>query len=198
MPVLLPFSNLSFVMLIPLLLASTAEGIQAATEPGMVEKFGLELRYVIFQLISFGILFAVLYFKVFKPVSATMEERQARIDEGMRNAAEMKLKLDAAAAESARIIKNSQGEATKIIDEARLTAKAFLDKQTQEATVKAQEIIAKAQHSTELEHRKMIAEARGEIARLVVNTTRQVLAHELTDAERARYNDAAAKQLTVA
>jgi hypothetical protein len=44
----------------------------------------------------------------------------------------------------------------------------------------------------------MIAEARGEIARLVVDTTRQVLAKELTDEERQRYNDAAAKQLTIA
>jgi len=185
-------------MLTPLILAAAAEGVQAAAEIGMVEKFGLELHYVIFQFISFSILFAVLYFKVFKPVSETMDARQAKIEAGVKDAEEMKLKLDAAAAESARIIKAAQGEATKIIDEARLTAKAFLDKQTQEATVKAQEIIAKAQHSTELEHRKMIAEARGEIARLVVNTTRQVLAHELTDAERARYNDAAAKQLTVA
>ncbi len=185
-------------MLIPLILASAAEGIAAIPEPSLVERFGLELNYVIFQLISFGILFAVLYFKVFKPVSATMEERQAKIDEGMRNAAEMKLKLDAAAEESTAIIKGAQGEATKIIDEARLSAKAFLEKQTQEATDKAQDILAKAQHATELEHRKMIAEARTEIARLVVTTTQQVLARELSAEDRKRYNDAAAKELTLA
>ena len=43
----------------------------------------------------------------------------------------------------------------------------------------------------------MIAEARGEIARLVVATTRQVLAQELSEADRSRYNEAAAKSLSI-
>ena len=36
-----------------------------------------------------------------------------------------------------------------------------------------------------------------EIARLVVKTTEQVLAKKLTDADRAAYNDAATKELSV-
>ena len=170
---------------------------------GMLEQFGLgdfgiEGRYIVLQLIGFLIFFAVVYFKIIKPVIGAMDDRQAKIDVGIKHAEDMKLKLDAAAQESAAIIKTAHGEATKLIEEARVSAKAFLEAQSQDATAKAQDIIVKAQHSTELEHRKMIAEARGEIARLVVDTTRQVLAKELTDEERARYNDAAAKQLTVA
>lgn len=181
------------------LILAAADAQEAA---GMLEQFGLgdfgiEGRYIVLQLIGFSIFFAVVYFKIIKPVTGAMDERQAKIDAGIKHAEEMKLKLDAAAEESIAIIKTAQGEATKIIDEARISAKAFLEKQTQEATGKAQEIIVKAQHSTELEHRKMIAEARGEIARLVVDTTRKVLAKELTDEERTRYNEAATKQLTV-
>ena len=181
------------------LILAAADAQEAA---GMLEQFGLgdfgiEGRYIVLQLIGFSIFFAVVYFKIIKPVTGAMDERQAKIDAGIKHAEEMKLKLDAAAVESAAIIKTAQGEASKIIDEARISAKAFLEKQTQEATGKAQEIMVKAQHSTELEHRKMIAEARGEIARLVVDTTRQVLAKELTAEERSRYNEAATKQLTV-
>ncbi|GAB5558868.1 MAG: hypothetical protein SynsKO_05150 [Synoicihabitans sp.] len=175
----------------------------SAASGGMLEQFGLgsfgiEGKYIVLQLIGFSIFFAVVYFKLIKPITGAMEERQAKIDSGIQHAEEMKVKLDAAAEESAAIVKTAQGEASKIIDEARVSAKAFLEKQTQEATAKAQDIITKAQHATELEHRKMIAEARGEIARLVVDTTRQVLAKELSEEERQRYNDAAAKQLTVA
>jgi F0F1-type ATP synthase membrane subunit b/b' len=50
----------------------------------------------------------------------------------------------------------------------------------------------KAQHAIELEHRKMLAEARTEIARLVVVTAERVLAKKLSDADRAAYNEAAA------
>lgn len=175
----------------------------SAASGGVLEQFGLgsfgiEGKYIVLQLIGFSIFFAILYFVLIKPTSAAMEERQTKIDEGLKHTEEMKQKLDAAAEESAAIIKNAQGEATKIIEEARTSAKAFLEKQTQDATVKAQDIVAKAQHATELEHRKMVAEARTEIARLVVTTTQQVLAKELTDDERKRYNDAAAKELTLA
>jgi F-type H+-transporting ATPase subunit b len=181
------------------LILAAADAPEAA---GVLEQlglgsFGIEPRYIVLQLIGFSIFFAVVYFKIIKPVTGAMDERQAKIDAGIKHAEDMKLKLDAAAEESAAIVKNAQGEATKIIEEARVSAKAFLEKQTQEATGKAQDIITKAQHATELEHRKMVAEARGEIARLVVDTTRQVLAKELSAEERARYNEAAAKQLTV-
>ena len=186
-------------MLTNLILAVT----EAHGEPGVLEKFGLgdfgiEGRYIVLQLIGFLIFFAVVYFKIIKPITGAMEERQGKIDAGIKHAEAMKAKLDATQVETAAIIKEAQIAATKIVEEARGSAKIFLEKQTQEATAKAQEIITKAQHATELEHRKMIAEARGEIARLVVATTRQVLAKELSEAERARYNDAAAKELTLA
>jgi F-type H+-transporting ATPase subunit b len=185
-------------MLTNLILA--AANIEAT--PGVLEqiglgKFGIELRYIVLQLIGFAIFSAIIYFKAIKPTIGAMEERQAAVTAGIKHAEEMKVKLDAAAVQSAALIKQAQVDATKIIEEARVSAKAVLERQSQEATTKAQEIIAKAQHSTELEHRKMIAEARGEIARLVVATTRQVLAKELSDAERTRYNEAAAKELSI-
>jgi F-type H+-transporting ATPase subunit b len=160
--------------------------------------FGIEGKYLLMQVISFSIMAFVLYRFFFKPVLATVDERNAEIATSLANAEAMKAKLEAAAAESADIVKQAQGEASKIIDQARVSAKEFMERQTQEATVKAQDIITKAQHSTELEHRKMVAEARSEIARLVVATTRQVLAKELSDAERQRFNEAAAKELTLA
>jgi F-type H+-transporting ATPase subunit b len=108
----------------------------------------------------------------------------------------MKAKLEAAQQESAASAKRAQVEASRIIDEARKAAKEFLDKQTQETAAKANDIISKAQQAIELEKKKMLAEARTEIARLVVVTTQRVLAKELTDADRSRYNESAAKELT--
>jgi len=54
-----------------------------------------------------------------------------------------------------------------------------------------------ALQAIELEHGKMLDQARLEVARLVVLTTQHVLAKELSDAERARYNEAATREITV-
>jgi F-type H+-transporting ATPase subunit b len=179
-------------MTLPLFLAAA----QGAAQPGIVETFGLETKYIIMQVVSFLIVLGVLYKFGIKPVTATMEERNRKIEAGIRHAEEMQAKLAATQAESAAIVKQAHGEAARIVDDARKSAKEFLDKQTQEATAKANDLIAKAQQATQLEHRRMLAEARAEVARLVVTTTERVLARKLTDADRAAYNDAASRELT--
>ena len=169
----------------------------AVTEAGIVEKFGLEWKYVVIQVISFLILFGVLYKFGIKPTIATMEERNAKIGAGLKYTEEMQAKLAASHQESAALIKAAQLEAQKLVDEARKSTKEFADKQNAEATARAADTLAKAQQAIELEHKKMLNEARGEIARLVVKTTEQVLAKKLSDADRAAYNDAASKELSV-
>jgi F-type H+-transporting ATPase subunit b len=57
-------------------------------------------------------------------------------------------------------------------------------------------MLAKAQQATELEHKKMLADARTEIARLVVITTERVLSKKLSDADRNAYTEAASRELT--
>jgi F-type H+-transporting ATPase subunit b len=187
-------------MTLPLFLAAAAEtAAPAGPIEGLrqtFEHFGVAPKYIVWQLVSFVIVLFVLYKFGIKPVTATMEERNAKIASGIRHAEEMQAKLAAAQQESAAIVKKANAEATRIVEEARKTSKDFLDRQTQEATAKANDLLTKAQQAIELEHKKMLADARTEIARLVVTTTERVLAKKLTDADRAAYNDAASRELT--
>lgn len=179
-------------MTLPLILAAAVEH---AAKPGITEKFGLEPKYIVMQVISFLIVLFVLYKFGIKPVTATMEERNKKIESGIKHAEEMQAKLAAAQQESLAIIKKANADATRLVEEARKTAKDFLDKQTQEATAKSADLLNKAQQAIELERKKMLADARAEISRLVVTTTERVLAKKLTDADRASYNEAAAREL---
>ena len=162
----------------------------------ITQDFGISLPFFLAQVLSFSIVAFVLWKFAFKPVLATLDERQQKIASGLKYAEEMQAKLAAAQQESAAIVKKANADATRIVEEARKSAKDFLDKQTQEATTKAADVLAKAQQAIELEHKKMLADARTEIARLVVTTTERVLAKKLTDADRSAYNDAAARELT--
>jgi F-type H+-transporting ATPase subunit b len=182
--------------MLPLILAAT-DAAHAAGEASIVEKFGIEWHYIVWQIVSFLILFGVLYKFGIKPTIATMEERNKKIGDGLRHAEEMQAKLAASQAENAALIKAAQVEAAKLVDEARKAAKEFGDKQQADAIARAADTLAKAQQAIELEHKKMLDQARGEIARLVVKTTEQVLAKKLTDADRAAYNEAATKELAL-
>jgi F-type H+-transporting ATPase subunit b len=194
-------------MLSPLLILAEATAPAAASDGGIVNQlketvtqvsstFGINVPAILAQIVSFAVVAWVLWQFAFKPVLATLNERQQTIESGLKYAEEMKAKLAATQQESAALIKTAQVEATKIVDEARKTAKDFLDKQMLEATAKANDSLTKAQQAIELEHKKMLADARSEIARLVVTTTERVVAKKLTDADRASYNDAATRELT--
>ena len=180
-----------------LVLAEVTNQVPEATGPTKImHDFGISVPGILAQVLNVGIVVFILWKFAFKPVLATLDERQQKIASGLAYAEEMKAKLEAAQQESAASAKRAQVEASRIIDEARKSAKDFLDKQTQETAAKANDIIAKAQQAIELEKKKMLAEARTEIARLVVVTTERVLAKKLTDADRSAYNDAASRELT--
>jgi len=178
--------------------AEAAPGEAATGISKIIQDFGISWPFFLAQVLNFSVVAFILWKFAFKPVLATLDERQQKIAAGLQYATEMKAKLESAQQESAASAKRAQLEATRIIDEARKSAKEFLDKQTQESAAKASDILVKAQQTIELEKKKMLAEARAEIARLVVVTTQRVLAKELSDADRSRYNDSATRELTSA
>jgi F-type H+-transporting ATPase subunit b len=179
-----------------------ALSILAAADPHAVgeavslpQKFGIDLPYLIAQIVSFSIVAYLLFKFAFKPVLATIDERQAKIESGLNYADEMKAKLADAETQHTARIKEASLEAQQIIHEARDTGKVMIERQTQEAAARAEQMIAKAGQAIELEHKKMLADVRDEVARLVVLTTSKVLSRDLSDTERNRFVASATEEL---
>jgi F-type H+-transporting ATPase subunit b len=193
-------------MLSPLLVLAQVAG--AATEAAaahgeapsgitkIIQDFGISWPFFLAQVINFCAVALILWYFAFKPVLATLDERQQKIASGLKYADDMKAKLEATQQETAAILKQASVDASRFVEEARKSAKEYLDKQTQETAVKVNDLLVKARQGVELEHKKMLADARTEIARLVVVTTERVLAKRLTNADRAAYNDAASREIT--
>jgi F-type H+-transporting ATPase subunit b len=180
--------------------ATHTEAAHAAESSGVLKifnDFGIQPSYVLMQFVSFAILAFVLYRFAIKPTLAVMDERNSKIADGLKNAEATAAKLAEAQKEAEARIKEAQINAGKIIDEARKAAKELADREIAAATARANDLITKAQQAIELERRKTLAEAREEIARLVIATTERVLAKKLSDADRAAYNETAAQELTV-
>lgn len=178
--------------------AVEAAGHAAAAGGGVTEifhTFGIKPEFFLAQAVNFVAVAAILWFAAFKPVLSSIDERKRKIEEGLKDAAEIKERLAKTQEESAAAIKAAQVEATRLIEEARKTAKELSDREAAAATERAADLIAKAQQAVELEHRKMLNEARTEIASLVVKTTQAVLAKELSETDRSRFNDAASREL---
>ena len=162
----------------------------------ILTDFGIDFHSLLAQVINFSVVAYVLWRFAFKPVAATLEQRQKKIEAGLKDAADIRAKLAATQQETLQILQKAHAEAAQVIDNARRAAKEFSEREQKAASDRANEIIEKAQQAIGLERKKMLQETRGEIARLVVATTQKVLAKELSDFERSRFNEAAAKELT--
>ncbi len=180
----------------PLFLLAEASGGLTETITKISTDFGVDLPRLLAQVVNFSIVAFVLWKFAFKPIMGTIHERQKQIEAGLKYSEQMKAELESAKQINDQQFKDAQNKAAQFVADTQKSSKDFADKQQQEAIEKANAILAKAQAAIELEKKKMLAEARSEISRLVVATTQKVLARELSDADRSRYNDSAAKELT--
>jgi F-type H+-transporting ATPase subunit b len=176
--------------------AAAAHGESAGGITPIMHDFGITVPFLLAQILNFSIVAFILWRFAFKPVLATLDERQKKIADGLRYTDEMKAKLEATQQETAAILRQASVDASRIVEEARKSSKDYLDRHTQETAAKVNDMLVKGRQALELEQKKMMADARTEIARLVVVTTERVLAKKLSDADRAGYNETAARELT--
>ena len=177
--------------------AEAAHGAEEASG-GLVGTFGLDLKLIIAQGLNFAIVAFLLWKFAFKPVMATMEERENAIAQGLTDAEKAKQQLESAEVEKAEKLKEANTTAQKVIHEARIQAEEFGAKQKEVLEGELVEKRRRADEAIELEREKVLNEARADIARLVVLTSGKVLKKELSDEERSRLNSAAAREMASA
>lgn len=180
-----------------LVLAATADApADGNLVSNLAGKFHVEWPILIAQILNFAIVTFLLWKFAFKPVVATMDERRRKINDGLQYAEEMKAKLAETERKQAETLKEARLEAQKLIDQAREQGREFEESQRQEAVRRAEDIVRKAEIASEQERKKMLAEVRDEIARLVVLTSGRVLDRELSEKEKASYNERATQELS--
>jgi len=175
-------------------LASTGSDLEA-TARDIGERFGWDLPHFIAQVISFSIVAFCLYQFAYKNILNMLGERRQRIAEGLANADKIKEELAHTEAMQREVLEKANIQATKLIEEARAAAARVQEQETQKAIAQAEQIIAKAQEASSLEHARMLAELKREVAALVVKTTAAVTGKILTDQDQQRLADETRRQL---
>ena len=178
-----------------------AATVETAGEPGFFDKiglggFGLDGRLILAQAINFVVVAFLLWRFAFKPVMATLDERQSKIAEGLQFAEEAKTQLAETEKRQAEVLREANAKAQEILHEARDSARELDEKLKAETSSQIEDMRKRADEANELERQKMLTEVRQEIARLVVMTSGKVLKRELADEEKVRLDKAAAEEIS--
>ncbi len=159
-------------------------------------QFGLNAWGFLCQVISFCVVAFLLYKFAYNPILQVLEERRKRIEEGIANARKVDEKLAEANKVAEDIRTKANADATKVIEEARAAAKAVSEREGQRAVAQAAEIVQKAREAGEAEQKRLMAELKKELSRLIVETTAKVTGKVLSNADQKKITEEATKELS--
>jgi F-type H+-transporting ATPase subunit b len=163
----------------------------------IVRAFGVDWQHLLAQIVSFGIVCALLYRFAYYPVLSVLSERRRRIAEGLANADKTKVELARTETQRQEVIGHASTQATQMIQAAHTAAGQVRQQEAEAAKAEAAQIIQKAREAAALEREHMLAELKKEIGRLVVETTASVSGRVLTPEDQQRLTEATAQQIGV-
>ena len=146
-----------------------------------MEALGINLGFLVAQLINFGVIFLLLAVLAWRPLTRVLDERGRRIAQQIE---------DAEVAAKARA--NAEAEAAKILDEARRDAATFAEEARgrgedsakgilSEARIDADKILAEAREKAEEEHNRQLAELRGQVAALAIAAAQKLIGESMDE-----------------
>ena len=161
----------------------------------IARTFGVDWSHLIAQIISFGIVCAVLYKFAYRRVLAMLELRREQIRQGMANAEKIKRELDKTETQRQQVLTEAHSQGMKFIEEARAAAARVQQEETKKAIAAAEQIIAKAREAAAQDHDRMLAELKREVGNLVVQATTTVTGKILTAEDQRRLAEETSKQI---
>lgn len=135
----------------------------------------IDWQQILLHLFNFVVLFAILYFLLYKPVKQFMDKRTEYYkdleDEVKANLAES----EKVKAEYTEKLSSVEAEIVHHKEIARKELDASLEARKKQAEDEAAKIIADARNTAEREREKILKEAQGEIAEMVTTATEKIV-----------------------
>jgi F-type H+-transporting ATPase subunit b len=147
-----------------------------------LEKLGINLGLLVSQLINFGLLTALLYMLLYKPVLNLLNLRRERIARSMADADAARESAARAQQEYERRVAEAQRKAQEIIAQATQASQQVGAEIRAEAQREAEAIRQRAREEADREKAQILAEVQSQIASLALLAAERVLGQTVDEA----------------
>ena len=146
-----------------------------------MEALGLNLGYLIVQILNFIIIFLILSAFAYKPILNLLDERRKRIAQGLEDAKVAAEARENAEQEAREIISNAQAEAADRMREATERASAAEKELIANAEKESAKIRTDAMAEATQERERILSEVRGQIAALSMAAAQRLVGEALDE-----------------
>jgi F-type H+-transporting ATPase subunit b len=146
---------------------------------------------IFWEVVSFAILFAVLYKFAFPPILEMLETRERKIRESLEQAERHRVEAERKMQEYESKLAAASREAEAVLAQAKERAQRLLDENEQRLAAEAERVKSEASREIEQERRKAIQAIRGQATDLALLIAEKVVERSLNDADHRRMADEA-------
>ena len=161
----------------------------AAEEGGASTLFQINLFWVIVSALNFILFFAIIWAFAFKPVSAMLADRKARIEQGLKDAEQARHDRENAEAERVATLAEARREANDILTRAQKVAQESRDADIAATKEELERMRVRAAAEIEAEKVRAIADVRAEVADLALLAATRVVGESMTGDRQRRLVD---------
>jgi F-type H+-transporting ATPase subunit b len=171
--------------------ATEAAAIEASGPASPLATFGVNWMLFAAQLVNFSIVIFVLAKWVFKPLMKTMDERKAKIETGLKEAADAKVRLASAESERERLVRGAHLVARDIVDKSKTKAEEEHEKRVQASKQIVEEHLREAKARAEREADDAKRAAMKRVSEIVIAAAEKVTNNAIdADAHRKLISEA--------
>jgi F-type H+-transporting ATPase subunit b len=171
-----------------------ASGLSAAAAAGQFQEgtaatFTINVFWVIVAAVNFIVFLGVIWLIFFRPVSALLESRRERIEQGLRDADAARVERENAAAERLATLAAARQEANELLARAQKQADDNRERQVAETRAEIERLREKATSDIESERQRALSEVRAQVADLAILAAARVVGETMTPTRQRRLVD---------
>lgn len=141
----------------------------------IITVFGVNWKLFLIQAVNFGLLLALLYRFLYRPVLGMIDTRREKIQNAINKADQMERDFGEAEMEKAKLIREATLQGSALIDAAKKHAEVEEHNLIKDAHRKVAHLLNEAERRALREREDMMAEAEREVARMAVLAAEKVL-----------------------
>lgn len=146
-----------------------------------MEGLGINLGYLIIQILGFTILILLMKQFAYGPIIRLLEERQAKIAKGLEDARQAAIARDNADAEAKKILDAARAEAAKMRQEATVQAEEQAAGIAAKANEDAKRIVADAREDAAEERDRILGDLRNQVAAIAIAAANKLVGESLDE-----------------
>lgn len=172
-----------------MILLSNTIASESAGGGNVLQTLGIDVKLLVFQVIAFLILVWLLGRFIFPVLIRTIDERQRRIDEGLKEAIEARKALEEASAKADELLVKARKQADDILAATNKEVGSIILEAEEKAARRSKSIVEEAKVEIESQVQKVRHDLKKEARQLVADATARIIGEKLDVTKNAKLVD---------